>query len=187
MSEKKKIFQAIRNGWQRRGKRRAEKKRAMTLTRLSGECGGVIAGMFSAGELPCLPFHAKDLTHMLTCTLWLPSLPPDFISQTACRAQRTDWLPFTPPIRRGEVIAKRRETDTAVGIAGTDYAKCQSFYFLNRKINIHWNVEYPLRNRVVAFDNDIMYINVRLLKACKQWCGCCIVALLAEHGHKCLS
>lgn len=89
----------------------------------------MIAGMFSAGELPCLPFHAKDLTHMLTCTLWLPSLPPDFISQAAWRAQRTDWLPFTSPIRQAEVIAKRRVTDTAADIAGIDYAECAKFLF----------------------------------------------------------
>lgn len=66
---------------------------------------------------------------MLTCALWLPSLPPDFISRAACRAQRTDLLPFTPPIRLAEVIGERKATDKAAGIAGIDYAECTKFLF----------------------------------------------------------
>lgn len=62
---------------------------------------------------------------MLTCALWLPSLPPDFISWAACRAQRTDLLPFMPPIRLPEVIGERKATYKA----GVDYAECAKFLF----------------------------------------------------------
>lgn len=66
---------------------------------------------------------------MLTCALWLPSLPPDFISRATCGAQRTDLLPFTPPIRQPEVIGERKAIDKAAGVSGNDYAECAKFLF----------------------------------------------------------
>lgn len=66
---------------------------------------------------------------MLTCALWLPSLPPDFISEAACRARRTDSLPFMPPMRLTEVMGERRAIDKAAGIDGIDYTECAKFLF----------------------------------------------------------